>query len=429
MTVEDSAGAAPGGGAPVSERRLGDLWRRADTLPDGLVTEDGRRLRVLYPGRPSSRSGPDFVDAVLADEDGARIVGDVELHLRAPDWYHHRHADDPGYNAVVLHVVMSPRGHASSRQQSGIRVPVASVAHLVPDLQPGREDRTPAAPERDPGEELDRAGDRRFLLKSRGFAEELGWARRTPDQTLYRALMESLGYSANRRLFLELSDRVPFDLLSTLRGEPEGTRTLAIKAMLMRGAGLLGRAARCGESRQMRAVLGRLPKTGSVAPDRWRLFRVRPTNHPVNRIAGAAGLLSRYLESGLVVGMRSEAESSEGRAYLASLAVPPFIGVGRAGEMAVNAVLPFLHAYAGARRDPELAGRSIDVYHGLPKLEENEVTREMRRRLFPDGHAPRLNARRQQGLLHRYKRMTAGPPTALFERPGPPTLSATPAGR
>ena len=215
-----------------------------------------------------------------------------------------------------------------------------------------------------------------------------------------------------------LSDRVPFDLLSTLRGEPEGTRTLAIKAMLMRGAGLLGRAARCGESRQMRAVLGRLPKTGSVGSDRWRLFRVRPTNHPVNRIAGAAGLLSRCLDRGLVVGMRSEAERSEGRAYLESLAAPPFIGVDRAGEMAVNAVLPFLHAYAGARRDPELAGRSIDVYHGLPRLEENEVTREMRRRLFPDGHAPKLNARRQQGLLHRYKRMTAGPPTALLERPG-----------
>lgn len=408
------------GGTPASERGLGDLWRRADMLPDGLITEDGQRLRIVYPGRPSSRPGPDFVDAVLTTEDGVRVTGDVELHLRAPDWYHHHHADDPNYNAVVLHIVMSPKGHASSRQQSGIRVPVASVAHLVPDLQSEEPDRTGPAPvgpedgpEDDPGDALDRAGDQRFLLKSRGFAEELESAGRSPDQTLYRAVMESLGYTANRRPFIELSDRVPFDLLSSrLGGEPEGTRLLAIKALLLRGAGFLPRVRQCREASQIRAVLSRLPKTGSVSAVRWRLFRVRPANHPINRIAGAAGFLARYLEEGLAEGMHTELKRADGGAYLDRLSVPPYIGNGRAGEMAVNAVLPFIHAYAGARRDPGLAGRAMAVYRGLPKLEDNEVTREMRRRLFSGKNGPKLNARRQQGLVHLYKRMTTGPTTA-----------------
>ena len=110
--------------------------------------------------------------------------------------------------------------------------------------------------------------------------------------------------------------------------------------------------------------------------------------------------------------MRSEVKRADGRAYLDRLTVPPFIGTGRAGEMAVNAVLPFLHAYAGARRDPDLAGRSMAVYRGLPRMEDTEVTREMRRRLFSEKNGPKLNARRQQGLVHLYKRMTTSPTTA-----------------
>ena len=143
MSVGDNALDGQSAALPTSERSLGALWRRADRLADGLLTEDGRRFRIVYPGRLSSRPGPDFVDAVLTTDDGTRITGDIELHLRAPDWYHHHHADDPNYNAVVLHVVVSPRGQATSRQQSGMRVPVASVAHLVPDLQREEPDRTP----------------------------------------------------------------------------------------------------------------------------------------------------------------------------------------------------------------------------------------------------------------------------------------------
>ena len=85
-----------------SERALAHLWKRADTLTEGLVTNDGRRFQVIYPGRPSSRAGPDFRDAIIATEDGGRLTGDVELHVRAPDWYAHGHDVDPGYNGVIL---------------------------------------------------------------------------------------------------------------------------------------------------------------------------------------------------------------------------------------------------------------------------------------------------------------------------------------
>ena len=51
-----------------SEKALAVLWQRAHALPEGLVTQDGRRLKVIYPGRPNHRAGPDFHDAIIADD-------------------------------------------------------------------------------------------------------------------------------------------------------------------------------------------------------------------------------------------------------------------------------------------------------------------------------------------------------------------------
>ena len=117
------------------ERALAVLWQRAHKLSEGLVTEDGRPFRVVYPGRANPRAGPDFHDAVIATPSGELVMGDVELHLNAPDWYGHRHHTDPGYNGVILHVVLRPKGRSASEQQSGTWAPVASIAHVAPLLE------------------------------------------------------------------------------------------------------------------------------------------------------------------------------------------------------------------------------------------------------------------------------------------------------
>ena len=115
----------------ASERALAVLWQKAHTLPDGLMTEDGKRFRVIYPGRVNSRAGPDFHDAIIATEDGDQITGDVELHLNAPDWHSHHHDTDPNYNGVILHVVLRPKHRMTSRQQSGNCGAVQSYSLLM----------------------------------------------------------------------------------------------------------------------------------------------------------------------------------------------------------------------------------------------------------------------------------------------------------
>lgn len=421
-------------GTETSERNLALLWQKAHTLPDGLVAQDGRRFRVVYPGRLNPRAGPDFHNAVIATEAGDLITGDVELHLNAPDWYRHRHHDDPGYNGVVLHVVLWPRGKAASRQESGMSAPVVSIAHDVSALsQAQASDVDALAPLKALGhsalcEALERAGDERFHARSRGFAMEL--AKADPDQALYSALMDALGYASNRKPFRELARRAPIAMLMELRREPPSTRLLALKAMLLGASGLLSFVKPPEEAAQLERLTRRLPRVRAMSASDWHLFRVRPANHPVMRVIGAAHLIDRYADSGLVHGLEQDIVEAypllvsplprgrpRGSAPLTGrLEARPFIGKGRAGEMVVNVVLPFMHAYAGIRGAHDTSRRCIELHRRFPRLEDNEVTREMARLLGLEAGAKELSsARSQQGLVHLYKTLAHPSPAHTEE--------------
>ena len=396
-----------------SERALAVLWSRSHSLAEGLLTEEGRCLRVVYPGRPSSRAGPDFLDAVITTEDGRTLKGDVEIHLNAPDWYSHRHHSDPNYNGVVLHVVLRPKGGTSSRQESGATAPVASIADVVPLLerQEAPNASIPAVLTGTDGHAiegaLDRAGDERFLDKSRGFGLELGEG--DPDQTLYSALMDAAGYSSNRKPFRDLAKRVPLSLLCSLQREPPTTRLLSMEAMLIGGAGLISYLRSPEEEARVRALRRYLPKTRPIPTADWNLFRVRPANHPVVRIKGMACLVDRYVEDGLLRGLVAEVMANSAGRLLNRMTLRPFIGKGRAGDMIVNVVLPMLHAYGGVSKSRQLRSACADLYRSFPKLAENEITREMRR-LLPQERVAGVvtNARRQQGLMRLYRGVAGG---------------------
>ena len=99
------------------------------------------------------------------------------------------------------------------------------------------------------------------------------------------------------------------------------------------------------------------------------------------------------------------------------------IGRGRAGDMAVNCVLPVLYVLGGSRGRGELAERCLEMYRAYPRLQENELTREMARQLVlllleasgahrsagRKGYGSVVgNARRQQGL-HHLQRLASSP--------------------
>ena len=236
---------------------------------------------------------------------------------------------------------------------------------------------------------LDRAGDERFRRRAAllgRIASEQGL-----EQTLYEALLEGLGYRHNQQPFVRLAQAAPVGVLRRAAGQVLAQqRPMALRHWLLTLAGLNDGAP------------GRLPAGLGPPMDRkeWHLFRVRPSNHPAARIGGAAELLARHLERGLAAGLAEAARSP--RQLIAGLSVDGGdggaapIGTGRARDLAVNAVLPLLHSLAGGGESPHL-----DIYRRFPRLQGNEVVREMAEQLFPQEWGPAVNsARRQQGLLH-----------------------------
>jgi hypothetical protein len=440
-----ASGSSKGPVGRIPEKLLARLWQKRAARQEEFRTSGGRRVRVLYPGRPGAAAGPDFRDALLEVEGLGLVQGDVELHVRQQDWYAHGHADDPNYNGVVLHAALETSPQVTSLQ-SGHQAPVISLAALL-----AAEDAlTPALSQQEreegPGEKvwaileargwprpatvaglgdlLDAAGDARFQAKSRilhAFMRE-----QSASQTLYEGIMEALGYRANRQPFLKLAHRAPWTALAreALAGpESESECSGIIERRLLELSGLSQSKERAGRRRMGYGL--------PLAAAEWHCFRVRPANHPRHRIAGAARLLARFLyfesleteleegqlirELGQVVARGSAAKLTSSLTVAADPGQPTaglaYVGAARAKDLAVNVVLPFFHALAEAENTG--SSPALKLYRGFGKLQDNELTREMAALLLEPGTEPGgakivTTARRQQGLIHLHRQLAGG---------------------
>lgn len=114
------------------EKLLQKIWLRGDFNRAAAVTTNGRRVRVVHPGKWNLLGGPDFHGARLRFDDGPEIVGDVEVHLHAGDWDAHRHAADSAYDDVVLHVILfPPEPERTTRGAAGRAIPILALLPLL----------------------------------------------------------------------------------------------------------------------------------------------------------------------------------------------------------------------------------------------------------------------------------------------------------
>lgn len=79
------------------------LWENC-LLDVGLKTTDGEEISVLSVGNRNYDSGADYLNARIKIG-GTLWAGQVEIHVRASDWFKHKHQYDDNYNSVILHVV------------------------------------------------------------------------------------------------------------------------------------------------------------------------------------------------------------------------------------------------------------------------------------------------------------------------------------
>jgi hypothetical protein len=433
-----------------SESELIKVWQCQWLERGRLVTEDGEPIEVVYPGRINDDQGADFRDVVIATKRGL-ITGDVEIHVKSSDWQAHQHHRDRAYNRVILHVAMWHNTRLATTLQSGRTVPVlalhkylkgavsqwpesASFSEIqnIPCHQSAERLTT-----EDIAKFIDGAGEARFRAKAALFEEDL--TRIEAGQVLYQGIMGALGYSKNKLPFLELSRRLPLPALESLaRREMSEEECLArLQARLLGMAGLLPSQRQdlplasepddewCG---RLERIWASLPHPEVMSFDAWHLFKVRPVNSPVRRLAAMSYLIWRYRDKGMLdswLGLLRKAPAAQGhrqleegflvaaRGYWAGhfdfgpgrrIRNPTLLGRGRAAEIVVNVLLPFALAWGQFTGETELGEQAFTLYLAYTRLAVNSIERHMVAQL---GLSHRLvdSARRQQGLIQIYQNL------------------------
>jgi len=424
------------------------IWQHLLLSRTELTTERGKSLKIIYPGRINDDRGADFRDAVIATN-GGLIKGDIEVHVKSSDWRAHRHHQDPVYNRVILHVVMWHNTKTATNLQNGKSTHILALHKYIESPISQWLDRIEplAAPNmpclKAPGrlatgimaEFLDSAGEERFLAKAIKFQADL--VQMEASQSLYQGIMGALGYSKNKLPFLELARRLPLQILeSTTQVKISDEECLARQQALLLGtAGFLPsqRQGRHQENElgdkwidKLERLWTSYPRTKAMPPDAWHLFKVRPNNSPLRRLAAISYLILRYRRKGILeelVNLVKEVPISQGyhglekglvvttNGYWAShsdfgsgsrLRNQCLIGSRRADDIIVNVLLPFTLAWSWVTAQPELEKKALDLYHHYPKLAVNSVERHMVNQLRLNNNLVN-SAQRQQGLIHIYK--------------------------
>ncbi len=372
---------------------LARYWN-AGRLPDNCRTTDGRAVHVVYRGQWSYGYGPDFRGAILSLGHEPTIRGDVEIHLRATDWRQHGHCGNPMYDGVILHIVW--QADTTIPSASPVlelrRYVAAEELAALPD--PGGLDESlcsvfqQSATAARAVQIIERAGDARFEARCAVLEGELASA--PPEQVLYAALMECMGYAGNTLPFRLLAEAVPYEGVAS-------PHAATVAQRLRASSGLV-------EGADQSALLHR---------DQWKLARVRPANHPLRRIEGVAEVIARAeRHGGLLPYLASTAAMPGSSALLARLQAntgeETLIGRDRAVEIAVNAVLPFASALARSEGRLEVEDAAQRLWRDMPRAGRSRVERAMRDHIAMPARSTALRtARHQQGLLHLYKRYCA----------------------
>lgn len=278
------------------------VWQHRLWCSEDMVTNDGRRVRVLDPGMLNTDQGPDFFNAKV-EIDGNVWVGNVEIHVRASDWRRHGHDTDKAYDSVILHVV--EKDDAPVRRTTGERIPqlVLQVApRFTESLDRLINSRTeiPCAsllhtlPRLTVTDWLQSLAFERLHSKVERISQLHSATCGNWEEVCYVTLSRNLGFGVNSDAMERLARRTPLRLL-----HKHSDSLFQIEALLYGQAGLLDAKTTATDAytQQLAREYSFLAGKFSLQPmegEAWKVFRMRPPNFPYRRIA----LMAHYIEGG-----------------------------------------------------------------------------------------------------------------------------------
>lgn len=365
------------------------LWRSED-----MVTNTGKKVRVVDPGLLNTDAGPDFFNAKI-EIDGHMWVGNVEMHYRATDWKRHHHDSDKAYDSVILHVVA--KDDAPVRRTNGELIP-----QLVLEVSPqfnadyaslvGATIEVPCAtkikqvPHLTIVEWVEGLAFERLHGKVERIHQLLDSFNGSWEDVCYVTLARNFGFGINNDAFERLARRTPLPLLGK-----HSDSVLQIEALLFGQAGMLdaqkpGMDSYYNQLCTEYAFLSNKFQLTPMEKESWKLFRIRPQNFPYRRIA----MLAQFIEGGFR--MMNRILEAEGEKEMRALFEVELSGYwtkhytfGKPNERAtatlsrsstdiilINTVAPLLYAYGELTGNYEMTDKAIKLLEDL-RAESNSI--------------------------------------------------------
>lgn len=383
------------------EQLLHYVWKHKLWPLKPLATTDGQSVEIIDVGTLNTNAGPDFFNAKLSIE-GQLWVGNVEIHLKASDWFRHRHHEDAAYNSVVLHVVETADAVATTSDGRAIPTLVLPIPETIrtnyDELQ--RTDRYPPCysivgnlPRLTVHSWMEALQIERLERKTSEILRRVELCGGSWEAACFVTLARNFGFGTNSDVFEEWAMNIPLDQAAHHRDD-----ILQIEALFFGQSGLIDAVAD-GETDdyllQLRSEYRFLQHKYGLKPidaTHWRFLRMRPHNFPHIRIAQLAAIycsrhasLSRLAEctSTADVSHELEAEVSDYWQHHYSFCRETSTKSNRRLSkatvelIAINTVAPLLFAYGRHRMSETMADRAFQLLEQI-KAENNNVVRMWR---------------------------------------------------
>ncbi len=404
----------------IPEAFFHHIWRHK-LLKNEIKSIHGDTISVIRPGNYNTDSGPDFLCAKIRIDD-TLWVGNVEIHVRASDWYKHRHHKDDAYNSVILHVVAEydmPVVNRLGREiktlclskaydrnllirykeitQNLLWVPCEKLIHGVPSIHATSM--------------INASAVQRIHQRAEKIKEELSQLKMDWELCCYRIISRQFGARVNTASFEMLTRSLPVKVLMKHQGD-----LFRIESLLFGQSGLLNMGVRGRYPRSLKkehAYLAGKYGLKAMPGYLWKFMRMRPAAFPSLRIAQLAALYTRHQSIFQQILERKDIESMS---LMFSLTASEYWDTHfifdriskkskkRFGKQSIqlillNAIIPLIHLYGQEMNKPELCERALSFLESLPP-ENNAVIRK-----WESSGIKAHNGLESQGLLQLKKNM------------------------
>ncbi len=380
----------------MNEHFLQYLWKNKLIKTHNIRTHQGVFLQILDFGIQNHDAGPDFVNSII-EMDGIKWAGNVEIHVKASDWYKHNHHKDNNYKNIIMHVVFE--NDLNEKDTALSQIPVLEIKNLFDKklFYKYRDfllSRNWIPCESDIGKVeniliiswLNRLLAERLERKSQEINHYYKFFNNDWLETLYFFLCKNFGFKKNSVGFEMLAKSLPYKTLAK-----HSDQITQIEALLYGQSGLLKETFSDTYPKNLFNEYNFLRKKYNIKPinsSLWKFSRLRPPNFPTIRLSQLAQVI--HLSGNLWDQMISNGDPGSIKKILfvnatdywnnhytfekESPGMPKNLGESCIENILINTIAPVMFVYGKNTHRPEMCEKAFGLLSEL-KPEGNSIIR------------------------------------------------------